>query len=360
MTQAAGSAPAAPFNWTTGAVADSGFASDLADRLEAALAAGKLPNLHGVIVARGDRLALERYLAGDDENWGQPLGRVAFGPDTLHDLRSVTKSVVGLLYGIALAQARVPPPDAPLLAQFPAYADLAADPARRRWTVSHVLGMALGTEWDELSIPYSNPANSEIAMERAPDRYRFILDRPIVTEPGTRWIYNGGATALLGHLIATGTGLALPEFAQAALFGPLGIDSFEWVRGLDGATPSAASGLRLRPRDLARIGRLVLQGGRWEGRAVVPAAWLETCLQPRLRVDDARRYGLHWYLAELPRPGGGPPIRLVGAYGNGGQRLFVLPAFDVVVVTTFGNYNRPVQAQAPLALLREVVMPALR
>ena len=128
----------------------------------------------------------------------RPLGSVTFGPDTLHDLRSVTKSIVGLLYGIALDRGLVPSPDAPLLAQFPEYPDLAADPQRAHLTVMNALNMTLGMEWDE-QLPYADPTNSEIAMERVPDRYRFILDRPFVAVPGERWIYSGGAVALLGQ-----------------------------------------------------------------------------------------------------------------------------------------------------------------
>ena len=151
-------------------------------------------------------------------------------PETLHDLRSVTKSIVGLLYGIALDRGLVPPPDAPLLAQFPEYSDLAADPRRARLTIAHALTMTLGMEWDEQR-PYTDPANSEIAMENAPDRNRFILERPFVAAPGERWIYSGGAVALIGDLIAKGTGRTLPDFARQALFAPLGITTFEWAEG---------------------------------------------------------------------------------------------------------------------------------
>ena len=159
----------------------------------------------------------------------------------------MTKSLVGLLYGIALADGKVPPPAAVLVDQFPEYPDLAADPARRRLTVAHALTMTMGLEWNE-NLPYTSAANSEIAMERAPDRYRFVLEQPVREAPGSRWGYNGGATALLGRIIARGVGAALPDHAETVLFGPLGIAQFEWIRGQDGA-PSAASGLRLTPRN---------------------------------------------------------------------------------------------------------------
>jgi len=233
-------------DWQSIAPADAGFVPNVGGLLDQAVERGDLPNLHAVLVARHGRLVLERYYEGPDERWGQPLGTLTFGPEVKHDVRSISKSIVGLLYGIALDEGRVPSPDEPLVDQFPAHDDLRADPERRRMTVAHALTMTLGTEWDE-SLPYSDPRNSEIAMELAPDRYRFVLERPIVAEPGSRWNYNGGATAVLAHLIAIGTGTPLFDFARDKLFQPLGIVDAEWVLGSNGE-PAAASGLRLRPR----------------------------------------------------------------------------------------------------------------
>lgn len=122
---------------------------------------------------------------------------------TLHDLRSISKSVVGLLYGRALARGLVPDPAEPLVAQFPEYPDLAG---RTELTVEHALTMTLGLKWDE-SVPYTSAANSEIAMEMAPDRCRYILELPSVEAPGRRWHYCGGASALVGALIAKGSGV---------------------------------------------------------------------------------------------------------------------------------------------------------
>ena len=274
-----------------------GFSADLADDLDIAIQSGVLPNVHAVVAAREGRIFLERYLQGPDSARGRPLGIVRFGPDVLHDLRSVTKSIVGLLYGIALEGGKVPAPDASLLAQFPEYPDLARDPDRQRLTVGHALSMTLGTEWDELSLPYSDPRNSEIAMDAAADRFRYVLERPIAEAAGSRWTYNGGATALLARLIAKGTGRALEHFAREALFEPLGITQVEWHRNSAGDA-IAASGLRMRPRDLARIGVVALGGGIWEGRQIIPAAWLDACFTPRVSMPDGRRYGYHWYLGD--------------------------------------------------------------
>jgi len=153
----------------------------------------------------------------------------------LHDLRSVSKSVVGLVYGIALAAGKVSSPEAKLYDQFPEHVDLANQPGRDRLTIHHVLSMTLGLEWDELTVPYGDPRNSENAMEAAPDRFRFILDRPITDAPGAKWTYCGGATALLGRLISKGTGDALHDYARRVLFEPLGFGPSEWSVGSDGA-----------------------------------------------------------------------------------------------------------------------------
>jgi len=348
--------------WDVVAPTKAGFASDLEERFEIAREAGVLPNLHGVLAARGGKIIFERYLAGPDAARAMPLGMVRFGPEVLHDMRSVTKSVVGLLYGIALATGRVPAPDARLIDQFPEYPDLAGDPARQLLTVGHALTMTLGTEWDELSIAYSDPRNSEIAMDYAPDRYRYVLERPIGEPPGLRWTYNGGATALLARLIARGTGRSLPDFAHEALFGPLGITRSEWERGADGEA-IAASGLRMTPRDLARIGVAALGGGSWRGQAVIPADWLAASFKPRASMPDGGRDGYHWYLGVVPMDDGAGGVRWeerISAIGNGGQRLFLLPRLDLAVVITAGNYDAADQSRPPMAVLRDVLLPALQ
>ena len=348
--------------WKLASPAEAGFAPDLAERFDIAREAGTLPNVHGVVAVHAGRIFFERYLAGPDQARARPLGIVRFGPDTLHDLRSVTKSVVGLLYGIALAAGRVPAPEANLLAQFSEYPDLAADPARRRLTIKHALTMTLNTEWDELSIPYSDPRNSEIAMDRAPDRYRYVLERPIVGPPGVSWTYNGGATALIARLIARGTARDLHEFARENLFEPLGLARTEWERNPEGE-PLAASGLRMTPRDLVRIGVMALAGGRWAGRQIVPAEWLASCFMSAVSLPDGGRYGYQWYQGRVPIDDGAGGTRwdeMVQAIGNGGQRLFLLSRLDLAVAVTAGNYNAAEQSRPPMVVLRDVLLPALQ
>jgi CubicO group peptidase (beta-lactamase class C family) len=288
------------------------------------------------------------------------LSAITFGPTVLHDLRSVTKSIVGMLYGIALANGNVPEPQAKLYDQFSEYADLANQPGRERITVAHVLSMTLGTQWDELTFPYGDPRNSEIAMERSPDRYRYVLDRPIVSEPGITWTYNGGATALLGRLITKGTGKKLPDYARHALFDPLGLGPTEWSNGLQ-YEAAAASGLRMRAPDLLRIGQMVLTGGAWQGKQIVPQAWLQQSTSPAVTIEGNYRYGWHWYLGEVSIGAPSRSEHLVSGAGWGGQRLFLVPDLDLVVAMNAGNYRRSLEEQRRVAnaVLTELVLPVV-
>jgi CubicO group peptidase (beta-lactamase class C family) len=220
---------ATSFELQTTPPADAGFAPDFATRLDQFIVDWKR-NIHGMIVVRRERMVFEKYYEGDDVvrtagGRAEPA-RVAFTAERSHELRSVTKSIVGLLYGIALSEGKVPPLDAPLLAQFPQYTDLPDLAQRRRWTIANAITMTLGTDWDE-DISYDDPRNGQTAMEKAPDRVRYVLEQPIVAVPGERWIYNGGATVLIGKIIERGVGTSIHGYARRVLFDPLGIGPTE-------------------------------------------------------------------------------------------------------------------------------------
>ncbi|MEM7068398.1 MAG: serine hydrolase [Pseudomonadota bacterium] len=324
----------------------------LEESLRADFAAGNLNGLHGALVIKDGNTLAEVYFEGIDQKWGVPLGRREHTAETLHDLRSVTKSIVGLLYGIALFEGLVPGLDECLVCQFPQYQDLIDDPERQKILVRHALTMQMGTKWNE-NLPYSNPQNSEIAMEISPDRYRFVLDRPLVQDPGQTWIYNGGATAVIAHLIARGAGKPLDIYAKEKLFDPLGIDEFEWIKGSN-REPSAASGLRMKPHDLAKIGELLLKEGHYNGQQIVPSDWIKSSLSAHTTSEEDLRYGYFWWLA----PQGDPPLWAAG-FGNGGQRLFINKGLGLVIVIFTGNYNMPASWELPNRVILEVVIPTV-
>lgn len=337
---------------------ENGFDPMIGRKLCAGVEAGLLPYLHAVLAERGGQIVLESYGTGPDEIWGRAIGDVTFDGETLHDLRSVSKSIVSLLYGIALERGEVPRLDTPILELFPEYEDLAREPERMRRTVEHALTMTLGMEWDETK-PYTGPENSEVAMEMARDRYRYVLERPLTAEPGTVWTYSGGATALVGEILQRGTGRKLPDFARDVLFEPLGVGTFEWSAGPDG-THSPASGLRLTAPDLLKIGRLVLSGGFWNGRQIVPEAWLRASLRPVIATGEGPDYGCFWFCGEAPVPALGGPAKWFAGFGNGGQRLWICPKADVAAVIFSGNYNNWSAWIPPTRVWSEIILANLR
>lgn len=320
--------------------------------LREAFARGELRGLHAVhAIFRGEVIA-DIYFEGADQNWGVPLGVRQHGPDTLHDLRSVSKSITGLLYGIALDQGLVPPVSERLIDQFPEYPDLADDPMRRAITIEDALTMQMGIEWNE-DLPYTDPRNGEIAMELSDDRVRYVLSRPMVEPPGKTWVYNGGATAVVARLIEKGSGMPLDHFAEEALFAPLGITRFEWARG-NHTAPAAASGLRLSVRSLVTIGQMLRAKGMHEGNRIVSEDWIRASMVPHTINNFGLRYGYFWWLT----PGTAAP-RWMAGFGNGGQRLTVNHVDDLILVIMGGRYNEPDNWKLPVKVIEDFVVPAI-
>lgn len=323
------------------------------DRLQSGIDDGSLKGLHSIVSLVDGEPFASAYFEGEDERWGISTGVKAHGPSTRHDLRSVTKSIVGLLYAIARDEGIAPEPGASLIEQFPEYSDLVADQARKQITIEHALTMTMGTQWDE-TLPYTDPKNSEIAMESAADRYRFILEQPIVDEPGEKWNYSGGATAVIAKLISNAANMSIDEYAAKKLFGPLGISEYTWIRGRDGE-PSAASGLRMQAPDLAKIGQLIVDNGQFEGAQIVSKSALADMLRPKLTIDQNFHYGHFWYLLGSKEA----PV-LAAAFGNGGQRLSVNAAKKLVTVIFAGNYNDPNAWRMPVRVLEDYLVPELQ
>jgi CubicO group peptidase (beta-lactamase class C family) len=313
-------------------------------------------NVHGIAVVRRGALLFEHYRKGADERWGFPIGEIAYGPRVKHDMRSISKSVTSLLVGIALDRKLIADIDRPVFDFFPEYAELRT-PEKDRILIRHLLTMSAGFEWDEVTIPYTNPANSEIRMIRSPDPYRYVLALPMDAEPGETFNYSGGATTLLGRIVEKVTDKPLEQFAKDALFDPLGITDFDWVKMPSGGT-AAASGLRLRPRDLAKLGQLMLAHGQWDGRQIVSPTWIEASSTPHIEGTNFLFYGYQWWLGRSLIDG--REVGWTAGLGLGGQRLLVVPALDLVVVITAGYYTSPAQRWVPWWIFRRHIVPAVR
>jgi CubicO group peptidase (beta-lactamase class C family) len=320
--------------------------------------------VHAILIERDGRLIYEEYFDGFDEKWGEPLGAIKMSADTMHDLRSVTKSITSALVGIALAEGAIRSLDQPVVQWFPEYPELDT-PERRRVTLANVLAMTSGFEWKE-DVPYTDPRNDEIRMIKNAEPLRYALSRSFVHEPGDEFNYNGGLTQVMAAVIERATKTSLEEYARKKLFEPLGITNVEWMGDLAGM-PSAASGLRMRPRDLAKFGSLFLHEGEWNGKQIIPAEWVERStrrhfrFRPRTGADAGGQFGYanFWWYSCYPSPAGLVEAR--AAVGNGQQRIFVLPELKMVVTILAGRYNDFTTGGAlGKRILLEHVLPAVK
>jgi CubicO group peptidase (beta-lactamase class C family) len=343
----------APAPWPMATPAEAGLDGQALSALGDRIAGGELGNLHSLVVARDGKLVFERYFKGDDAHWDESLGTVEFSADTLHDLRSVTKSVVGALVGIAHGDGSLPDLDAPLASFFPEQAK-GLEGALAGRTLRHALTMSAGLSWDEMSHPYWDPRNDENGLWRSRDPLAFALSREPVAPPGTRFAYNGGLPTVLAAAVEKASGMPLDRFAQEKLFCPLGVKQVEWIQHGSGVFV-AASGLRLTPRDMARFGQLMLDDGRFGGRQIVPADYARASLAPQVSIHDSltEGYGYLWWVAKLPPEAGGTDLPL--AIGNGGQRIVVSKPARVVVVITAGAYDSPRQGEGPRTVFQGVL-----
>ena len=272
-------------------------------------AAAALPRFRSLLIARHGKLVSETYFAGTDRS-------------TLFDARSVTKSVLSMLIGIALQAGRLPSLDASV-GDYIGVPYVLSD-MERAVTVRQLLTMTSRFQWDD-TVDY-NP------WEASNDHIQFLLDRP-QTDPVGTFTYNSAAVNLLGFLLQKGVAEPLPKYADGVLFQPLGMTTVAWQQ-LEPGMVNAGSGIQMSAQDLLRLGQLVLQAGRSGNQQIVPESWIVATTTPQFPWRDTygaqtgTSYGYLWWLAQ-------PPATVAYfAWGFGGQFVYVVPSLDMVVVTT--------------------------
>jgi len=289
--------------------------------------------LRAIVVARADGIVEEVVLSGPSA--GTPV-----------NVKSVSKTVVALLLGIALERGAVPGVSATLGTVAPGLIPSGADPRVEAITLEDLVTMRAGLE----RTSGSNYGGWVASRDWVAD----ALSRPFVAEPGGRFLYSTGSFHLLGAALSEATGESLLSLARGWLGGPLGIALPPWTRSPAGRY-IGGNNMALSPRGLARIGQAMLSDGRWQGRPVVPAHWIERSWTRRtVSPYSGDAYGYGWFLTEIAGQ------RTAYARGYGGQMLYVLPDAGLAVAIT-SDPGRPARSHGYIAaldrLVAETVLP---
>lgn len=293
-------------DWRTAVPESQGMdAAMLARGLEEAEQNG-LP-LHSLLVIRHGSIISETYFP-------------PYNVDTLHELYSVTKSFTATLVGIALDQGKLQDVNQRVFDFFPGQEFSASGARKKAMSMKDLLTMTSGLDWVEGDSIYR-------AMYMSQNWVKLVMDLPMAADPGKEFLYCSGCSHVLSAIVQQATGENLRDFAQANLFGPLGIENFTWESDTAGIS-IGGWGLSLAPRDMAKLGYLYLHKGQWDGQQVVSAEWVEAATQKQVTTEGVDGYGYQWWVL--------PELSGYAALGRFGQTVFVSPELDLIVVTTAG------------------------
>lgn len=316
--------------------------------LVSAVSAGEFPRTHSILVARSGKLVVEEYFHGYDR-------------DTMHDMRSASKSVTSTLVGLAVDRGMIDGADAKVLPMFPEYDSFRSwHPWKAEIRVRDLLTMSSGldaNDSDRNSVAAEGAYQSQTAQ---PDWTKLALDAPMISEPGSRLVYGSANPLILGGILDNVVGEPAQWFAESFLFRPLGIDTYRIYLDPTGV-PYMGGGIYLRPRDMLKYAQMHLDGGRWHEQQIVSESWIAQTFARYGRLEPLDRngnfYGYLWWHEEYEV--GDDPIASIEARGNGGQYIFVVPELEIVAVITSGNYRGGLSmTRQPQTIFEQHILPA--
>ncbi len=319
------------------------------------------PKIHSLLIVKGGKILLDEYFYG-------------YGAQDEHPVQSITKSVFSLLVGITEDQGLIQL-DQKLYDFFPECRSLMGwEEGKAKITLENLLTMTGGFECDDMR----NSLACSWAMVKSSDWLAASLSTRLAGWPGRHFAYCGACLTPFSAILARQSGMALPYFAQKYLFEPLGIHQVHWKEGpapclavnsrvnLKKIPPNDAGkvtpvsfGLTMRPRDLAKLGLLVLKKGKWKGKGIVSPQWISESTKERIpntKTGKEAGYGYLWWTRALPD--GDQWVDVIDGWGVGGQHLFIVPSLDMVCVVTGGNYKNGRLGGNAITLFEENVAAA--
>ncbi|MBN1163727.1 MAG: serine hydrolase [Candidatus Krumholzibacteriota bacterium] len=315
--------------------------------------AGTHGDIHSLLICRHGKLVLEEYFASNGKLSGSFVTSVF--RERVHHLASVTKGVLSAICGIAVDRGCIANVEEPIYKYLPEY-ESSFRPESKQIRVKDLLTMTAGWDWEQFKYSWNDPRNNAAAMYSRGDAIKYVLERPIIAERGKKFKYSNGVATVMGAVLRNACGMEADNFAQKYLFQPLGIPDYLWLRYPDGSIDTDG-GLALRSRDLAKIGQLFLNNGKWGRQQLISENWIGDSTERRISLTNERGYAYYWNEMNLNM--GGPREQAIYAPGDGGQLVAMLPRLDMVIVITAGNYGiDPTLAYG--SLIKNEILPALR
>ncbi|NAS13040.1 serine hydrolase domain-containing protein [Poritiphilus flavus] len=330
------------------------------------IGAGRFGEIHSLLLYKEGKLVLEEYFPGHIYQWDGPRHHgklVNWDRDMSHSIMSDTKSITSVCIGVAVDKGFIADVDQSIFDYLPEHQHLARD-GKEHLTIEHLLTMTPGLEWEEWNAPYSSLENPIIGIWYSEmDPVSHILSGNLVRAPGSGFAYYGGSQILLGEILKNATGMPIDEFSQQYLWEPLNIENANWSVRFENGVIESAGGLKLKPRDMLKVGITYLDEGVWNGEQIVSSAWVAKSRIPyksntgiKVPGETSRKqgYSYSWWINPLEHQG--EQIEAYHAGGWGGQKIIVIPPLKTVIVFTGGNYTGRVPQ---FRIVEKYLLPAI-
>lgn len=294
--------------------------------------------LHSILIAKNNQIIIEEYF--NDHSINQP-----------HDLRSTSKSIRAILLGIAIDKGFIDSVDDPISKYIKDKAPIKnIDERKDKITIKHLITMSTGldcNDWDKKS------KGQEDKVYKKKDWIQYTLDLPMINDPGTVSNYCSMGIVLLAEIISQASGKSIDKFAEEHLFKPLGISNISWGHTSDKEVISSGKRLYMTSRDMAKIGQLILNNGKWKEEQIVSEKWIVESTTPKTKITGID-YGYLWW--NIPFKVKNNTVSSKVATGNGGQYIMIFPESDMIAVFTGGAYNSQ-EDKLPFAIMSNVFLP---
>jgi CubicO group peptidase (beta-lactamase class C family) len=344
--------------WQTASLSSAGMNTSRLETLINKINNNTYREVHSVVIIKNDKLVFEEYFPGHDFDYtGQNFhgDYINFDRDTRHNTHSATKSFTSVLVGIAIEKGFIQSVDDKIFDYFPDYSSL-IDPQKEKITIKHMLTMSSGLQWNEWDVSISQGNHDIVRFNQSPDPVYYLLSKPVITEPGTAYYYNGGGVDLLGEIVRKASGINVKSFSHTHLFSPLGITNYNWQTLYPSGITCCHGDVYITPRDMAKIGYLYLKKGMWNGTRIISEEWVNVSIQNHITppVNWAYGYGYLWWLKRYHA--GIHTYYSFNAEGWGGQQIIIIPSENMVVVFTGANYvSNPPNDE----IMNNYILPAL-